>query len=283
MKITALTMSRGDEHRLTEWIRYHAALGIDAFYVILDAPIDNSHQKLMDLAAEFNITVDVREPYEAYYDGMSPSERYAKVLEWREEHRDRLTSAGIPVHDSLAERQFLYFTDVLNALEQDENHWIAIFDLDEFIVLGQGEELSEVLDNSGGDRVRFLNFNVDTSNHDPSQPFVTQHTKRWDRGDLLAYGKGWATRVKTITRSTKTLPFVSIHTISSGAFVTLPIDQGRLLHYRIPDQGIQELPYTVEDLLASEFYSKVVAPEDEKNSVRPTKLSQRIKRFLKRR
>ncbi|SDP53041.1 Glycosyl transferase family 2 [Arthrobacter sp. ok909] len=247
MRHTVLTMSRGDSPRLREWVEYHSRLGFDDFYIILDNPVDDSEQVLLSLDVPAKITIDVRAASGDYYDGLTPAERWARVLAWRKANESRLTALGLPVVDPLALRQLEYFREVLSTVYAGNgDSWVAVIDLDEFIALPGGRRIQDITSAARSPRVRFLNFNFDTSGNDDTRPFLAQHTMRWAREDVEAYGQGWEHRVKTIARNDALLPFTSVHPISKGPCEISDPDVARLHHYKIPDQGLP-IPYSTKD------------------------------------
>lgn len=229
---------------MREWVEYHARLGFDAFHVILDNPNDDSENVLRSLDVSARITVDVRGAEGEYYDGLTPEQRWRKVLEWRKVNHAALTASGIPVVDPQTVRQLNYFSEALESLSKDDS-WVAVIDLDEFIAI-QGGLIQDLTAAATSPRLRLLSFNFDTTGHVDGQPFLAQHTMRWAREDVEAYGKGWQHRVKTIARNDALLPFTSVHSISAGPFQVADPERARLHHYRVPDQGLP-IPYSVED------------------------------------
>ena len=254
MAHTILTMTRGDESRIEEWVRYHATLGFDEFHFILDAPIDRTEDVLRALEVDAKITIDIREPQGDYYDNMTPAERWTRVKQWRIDHADEIAASGMPANDALAMRNYQHFPPVLETYAQRNDGWLALIDVDEYIVLQHPLTLQELTTTSNQPRIRLLNFNFDMSHHVPGTS-VLGNTMRWDREDILAYGKGWQNRVKSIVRYVSLVPMVSVHQISRGPFVTVNPEIGRLHHYRPVDQGIAELPYSVEDTTLRDYWA----------------------------
>ena len=153
----------------------------------------------------------------------------------------------MPIVDSLSMRQYLYLPAVLNKYALRKNGWLALIDVDEFLVLPDGRKIQDLTSEATAPRLRFLNFNFSTENHDASRPILSQHTMRWAREDIEDYGKGWDRRVKTLARYDSLLPMTSVHSISPWEFQVLDPEVGRLHHYKATDQGIRELPYRIED------------------------------------
>lgn len=248
-------MSRGDAPRIREWVEYHSWLGFDAFHIILDNPNDDSEAILRSLDVPARITVDLRPAVGDYYDGLSQEQRWRKVLEWRKANSEDLTAAGLPVVDPQTIRQIRYFNEVLTGYAAGPESWVAVIDMDEFIAVPGGGKIHDITSAAKAPRIRLLNFNFGTAGHDHALPFLAQHTRRWAREDIEAYGKGWDARVKTIARNDALLPLVSVHPISRGPFVTMDPAVARLHHYRVPDQGIAELPYRVEDRVVADMFA----------------------------
>src|SRR5690554_4757764 len=107
---TIVTMSRGDESRLAEWVTYHAILGFTRFHVVLDAPVDGSARVLRDVGRRLglDIVVEERAPVGEYYDGLDPASRRKKILAWRERHREEIEERGLPINDVISWRQHLH-------------------------------------------------------------------------------------------------------------------------------------------------------------------------------
>jgi hypothetical protein len=241
-----LTMSRGDENRIEEWIRYHVGIGFDDFTIVLDNPIDNTEGKLKGLDVQANIRVLKKPPVREYYDGLNPAERWKAVQLWQVENADEIARLGLPINDAIAYRQYLYYPEQLAAFAaRDADGWVALIDVDEFIVLEAWSSVRELTAATQSDRIRFLNFNFDTSQHAPGRSFLRENTMRWSRDDVVAYGKGWEDRVKSLVRYRACLPLVSVHAISLGNYWTVPYESGRLHHYKWPP--MEAIPHSQRD------------------------------------
>lgn len=253
MHHTIVTHSRGDGHRIAEWVEYHARLGFDDFQVILDGLVDDTDQVLRRLDVPARVTVHPRPEEGDYYDGLDQGERLERVRAWRAEHADLLASLPFKATDPQSLRQFRRVAEVLAPYHAGERGrgWVAHIDVDEFVVIGSGGPVAELTAAATAPRLQLLNFNVDTSGHDPSRPVLEQHRMRWSRADVLAHpDPRWATRVKTIARYRAALPFRSIHRISFGRSQVLDPAVARLHHFRVPGQLIEPpIPYRVEDQL----------------------------------
>lgn len=244
MSFTIVTMSRGDEHRLAEWVGYHARLGFDEFHVVLDNPIDDSERVLRELDLPVKITVESRGPVGDYYDDVPRDQRWALVKKWREDHAEEVAASGMPTVDVLSWRQYRHLPEVLDRYVKRDG-WLSLLDVDEFITIPAGKTIADVVEGAEHPRVRFYSFDVDTTGHDPARGYVEQHTMRWAREDVEAYGNGWGIRVKSIVRCDVALPLASVHGISRGGFVQLDPEDGRILHFKTPPSGL--IPHTVDD------------------------------------
>ena len=247
-------MSRGDAPRLAEWIGYHARIGFDDFHILLDAPTDDSEAVIRRAARDAGVlaTVQVCEPVGTYLAQTDPAARWKAILQWRREHEEEIAGAGLPINDPISWRQYRHLPPVLEDYSRRGKGWVALIDVDEFLVLGTADHVSELVDSATTPRLRFLNFNLDTTGNDPAVPIREQHTMRWAREDIEAYGKGWENRVKSMVTYAACSPLTSVHPISRGPYETLPPGVARLHHYRIPLQGLP-LPYPVEDRGALRF------------------------------
>lgn len=247
---TIVTMTRGDAERIGEWVEYHSRLGFDDFQIILDGEVDNTRQILTSLDLPVDIKVHPRPEIGEYSDGLSPSERQQQTLEWRARYSEDLAAKRMRGRDPLSWRQHQHFPDVLAPYHAGERGrgWLALIDVDEFIVLRGYESIRRVTEEAGAPRIRLLNFDVDTSRHDPARPVLEQHTRRWARADLLQNeDQRWAHRVKSIVRYRCAQLTSTVHKISAGPNVTLDPETARLHHFRIPTQPGLGIPYSVED------------------------------------
>lgn len=117
MKLSVLTMIKNEAKRLPEWLYFHKTVhDVDIFLFYLDNPDDNSKDVLDSLKKEYNI--------EYFYT--------------RSVRRKRNEFAGGRQTDSFT-RGSIYLKNICD--------WIAIFDVDEFIVPNGSKNLKEVLPN----------------------------------------------------------------------------------------------------------------------------------------
>lgn len=249
MRHTVVTMSRGDAGKIAEWIRYHARLGFEDFQILLDGDVDGTEELLRTLDVPASVTVHPRPEVGDYYDGLSLEEQRERVLAWRAENAGALESGTMRGQDAIAWRQYLHFPDVLAPYAAGDRGrgWLALIDVDEFIVLRGHDSIGELTENAPAPRLRLLNFNVDTSGHDPSRPVLEQHTMRWSREDLMSYeDQRWARRVKSIVRYRCATLDGSIHSVSKGRNALLDPDEARLHHFKMPVNKVT-VPYSVDD------------------------------------
>jgi hypothetical protein len=246
---TIVTMSRGDAHKIAEWVDYHAHLGFDDFQVVLDGDVDDTERVLRTLDVPADITVHPRAEVGEYYDGLTPVARWAKVQAWRDRHAKELRTGEMKGTDALAWRQHLHFPAVLApyAAGARGRGWLALIDVDEFIVLAARDGIEELTARATTPRLRLLSFDVDTTAHDPGQPVLRQHSMRWSREDVVAQGLPWAGRVKSLVRYRCARLTRTVHKISRGRHTVLDPDEARLHHFRIPVQPDVDIPYTVYD------------------------------------
>lgn len=246
MKHVIVTMSRGDAPRLAEWVSYHQSLGFDEFHVVLDNPTDRSAAVLQALDAR--VTIDVRGPHGPYFDRVPPEDRWPAVRQWRQEHAKVIAEWGVPIVDPLSMRQYMHLPAVLNKYAVRGDCWVAVIDVDEFLVI-PGRTVQDVTAVAEHPRIRFLNFNFDTTRWAPGESVLTSCTNRWAREDVEMYGQGWQNRHKSIVRHDALLPLASVHAVSTGPFTVLDPEAGRLHHYKAIDQGLP-LPYRITDTAA---------------------------------
>jgi hypothetical protein len=247
---TIVTMTRGDGHKIAEWLGYHVSLGFDDFQVVLDGDVDGTEELLRSLDLDAQVTVHARAEVGEYYDGLPPAERRQRVLEWRERYAAERADGRMRGTDALAWRQHLHFGPLLAAYAEGERGegWLGLTDVDEFIVLGRHRHIGELLAEQTAPRVRFLNFNVDTTGYDPTRPVLEQHSVRWSRDDLLGHDDPrWAKRVKSVVRYRCAKLNATVHKINRGEHVVIDPDVARLHHFKMPAASELDIPFTVDD------------------------------------
>ncbi len=250
MPHTIVTMTRGDGHKIAEWLDYHVRLGFDDFQVVLDGDVDGTEELLRSLDVAAALTVHVRPEVGEYYDGLSPAERRHRVLAWRERYAAERADGRMRGIDALAWRQHQHFGPLLAPYAAGEHGegWLGLIDVDEFMVLTQHRDIGELLAEQSGPRVRFLNFNVDTTGHEPTRPVLEQHSVRWSREDLLGHDDPrWAKRVKSMVRYRCAKLNATVHKISRGEHIVVDPDVARLHHFKLPASSELDIPFTVDD------------------------------------
>jgi hypothetical protein len=247
---TIVTMTRGDGHKIAEWLDYHVRLGFDDFQVVLDGDVDRTEELLRSLAVPAEVTVHPRAEVGDYYDGMSPEERGERVLEWRQRYAAERAGGDMRGTDALAWRQHQHFGPLLAPYAAGERGkgWLGLIDVDEFVVLTQHQTIGELTAEQTLPRVRFLNFNVDTTGYDPSRPVLEQHSLRWSREDLLGHEDArWSKRVKSLVRYRFAQLNATVHKINRGEHTVLDPDVARLHHFKMPVSRALDIPFTVDD------------------------------------
>lgn len=250
MRHTVVTLSRGDAHKIAEWVDHHARLGFEDFQVVLDGDVDGTEDVLRSLDVPASVTVHRRAEVGEYYDGLSPEERGERVRQWRERHAAELESGEVRGVDALAWRQHLHLPGVMAPYAAGERGrgWLAFIDVDEFVVLGQHRTIEELTAEATAPRLRLLSFDVDTRGHDPARPVLEQHTMRWSREDVVAHpDKRWARRVKSIVRYRCAVLDHTVHKISHGRFTRVDPDVARLHHFKVPVNVGVDIPFSVHD------------------------------------
>ena len=248
MRFTVVTMTRGDAHKIAEWVDHHVALGFEDFQVVLDGDVDGTEEVLRGLETPATITVHRRDEVGEYFDGWAPEDRRERVLAWRAQHAAELESGAVRGVDPLAWRQHLHFPDVLAPYNSGQRGkgWLALIDVDEFFVLAPAS-VQELVVSRSEPRVRFLSFNVDTSGYDASRPVLAQHSMRWSHADLLAHpDQRWGKRVKSLVRNRAAVLNATVHKVSRGRHEVLDPEVGRIHHFKMPPGGL-DVPYTVDD------------------------------------
>ena len=250
MPHTIVTMTRGDAHKIGEWVEYHARLGFGDFQIVLDGEVDDTAGVLASLELPVEITVHRRPEIGEYSDGLSADERRVQFGEWRRRHAAELEAGQIRGHDPLAWRQHQRFPEILAPYSEGRRGrgWLSLIDVDEFIVLRGYRSIREVTHQPGAPRLRLFSLNVDTSGYDPTRPVLEQHTRRWSRDDLLALDdQRWANRPKSIVRYKCARLTSTVHKISTGRQAQLDPERARVHHFRMPIQEGVEVPYRVDD------------------------------------
>lgn len=251
-----VTQSRGDALRLEEWITYHSRIGFEEFHIVLDGLSDNSDEVLAGIHVDARIVVHQRAESGEYMDGLDAATRHRRNTQWREKNQELLASLPFRAQDPLSLRQGLNITPVLEDLCANRKGWVAFIDVDEFIHLPRDGSIRALTRRLNAEkrtsRISFLNFNVDTTGHDPHRPVLEQHRFRWSREGLLAHpNKAWTRRFKTMARFSVATPYGGVHKITRGRRTVVDPEDARLLHFRVPMQGVEgmdpELPYPVED------------------------------------
>ncbi|WP_180959527.1 glycosyltransferase family 2 protein [Brevibacterium aurantiacum] len=243
-----LTMSRGDEYRIADWMKYHFTIGFTEFNLILDNPIDRTEQVARRVAEEWGMTlrVDTIGPDGEYYDGLANEERWNRVQQWRRENLDVIARLGLPIVDPLSMRQYKHFPAALKRFQtRGPECWLALIDVDEYIAIPGTKDIASLTQGATSPRLRLLNFNFNTEGWN-TQSNVREFTRRWARDDIEAFGNGWENRVKTIARCDRLVPLVSVHAITLGSFQIVPPTVARLHHYKYPEQGVN-IPYAIHD------------------------------------
>ena len=250
MPHTIVTMTRGDGRKIAEWLDYHVRLGFDDVQVVLDGDVDGTEELLRSLDVPAEVTVHPRAEVGAYYDGLPPAERRHRVLQWREKHAAERASGEMRGTDALAWRQHLHFGPLLAPYAAGERGegWLGLIDVDEFVVLGRHRTIGELMAGQTVPRVRFLNFNVDTTGYDPDRPVLEQHSVRWSREDLLGHeDTRWAKRVKSLVRYRCAKLNATVHKINRGQHTQLDPEVARLHHFKMPPSSELDIPFTVDD------------------------------------
>jgi hypothetical protein len=247
---TIVTMTRGDAHKIGEWVDYHAELGFDDFQIVLDGDVDGTEATLRSLEVPAVVTVHPRPEIGIYADGLTPGQYQLLRAEWQRQHAEQIAAKQIRGHDPLSWRQHQRIPEIMAPYAAGERGrgWLAFIDVDEYIVLRGYSGIRQVTQEAEAPRLRFLNFNVDTTGHDPARPVLEQHTRRWAREDLLALeDQRWANRPKSIVRYRCARLTSTVHKISTGRQQTLDPERARVHHFRIPLQVGVDIPYSVED------------------------------------
>lgn len=262
MAVSILTMTRGDEQRLPDWLRYHAGIGFNRFIMLLDNPVDASHERIDAFRLErpdVEVITHVLEPTGEYFDGLPPDERWRAVRKWKQDNQGMISAAGLPINDPLSWRQYQHFPDYLDRESSlNPDGWVALIDVDEYIAIPSFTHINALIASTSKPRIRFLNFNFDMSDWDGRSVPRAHHTQRWRREDIVAHGHGWENRVKSLVRTSSATPLVSVHAISKGPFTTADPGQARLHHYRYPNQNLP-IPYSMED---ATLKSRLILPDE---------------------
>lgn len=250
MQHTIVTMSRGDAHKIVEWLTFHVGLGFSDFQIVLDGDIDGTGDLLRSLDVGAHITVHPRAEIGEYYDGLEADERRRRVLAWREKHAAKVASGEMKGVDALSWRQHLHLPEVMAPYAAGERGrgWLALIDVDEFLVLTEESRIEDLTAGVSDSRLGFTSFDVDTRGHDPSRPVLEQHSMRWSYDDMLAHPeRKWSRRVKSMVRYRKAVLNHSVHKINRGPRRVWDWQAARLHHFKVPTSHDLGIPYSVHD------------------------------------
>lgn len=250
MRHTIVTMSRGDAHKISEWVHHHARLGFSDFQIVLDGDIDGTEEALRDLDVAADITVHPRAEVGEYYDGLEPDERRRRVQAWRERNAEKVETGEVKGVDALSWRQHLHLPEVMAPYAAGERGrgWLALFDVDEFLVLTEHASIRELTADANEPRLAFISFDVDTRGHDPSRPVTAQHSMRWSRADMLTHPeRKWSRRTKTMVRYRKAVLNSTVHKLNRGPRRVWDWESARLHHFKVPPSLDIGIPYSVDD------------------------------------
>lgn len=175
---TVVTMSRGDASQIEEWLGYHARLGFEDFQIVLDGDVDGTEELLRSLDLPATVAVHPRAEVGEYYEGLTREERRERVLRWRADNAAALESGEMRGRDALSWRQHHHLPEILAPYAAGDRGrgWLALIDVDEFLVLREHGSIGALTSDPPAPRLRFLSLNVDTRGHDPSRPVLEQHT-----------------------------------------------------------------------------------------------------------
>lgn len=153
MKLAIITQIRNESKRLREWIDYHYTFyNVDYFLFYLDNPTDDSELILKDLKNKYNIDY-----------------KFTEVIGHYQDNNCILAIS----------RQTRSFTEGYNMLKHDYD-WIAIFDVDEWIVPNDVEDfdikktLSQVKEN-----IYYLPMYNFVPPFDYDKSIINQNFNRW--------------------------------------------------------------------------------------------------------
>ncbi|GAA3522179.1 hypothetical protein GCM10022417_17050 [Corynebacterium pilbarense] len=215
---------------------------------MLDNPNDDSYEVIQQASVDYNLTVEVTTlgPQGEYFDCLPSGEKWQRISRWRKDNAQYIAESGLPIVDPLSDRQYKILPGKLSDLKMRFPHdWVAIIDVDEYIALPGIATVKDLVETADKPRLRLLNFNFDMEGWVEGEG-VRERTRRWARKDVVAYGKGWDQRVKSIVKLADSLPMVSVHAVSKGAFDVVAPEVARLHHYKFPNQQTP-IEYAVED------------------------------------
>lgn len=242
-------MTRGDAHKIVEWIEYHSVIGFRDFQIVLDGDVDGTESVLESISGSHAITIHRRREVGEYYDGLSVEERADRISEWRSRNESDLQSGVMRGIDPLSWRQHRHLAPIMEQYKNGSRGrgWLALFDVDEYLVIPRADTIQTLAKRFDVPRLRFLSFDVDTTGYDQNRPVLQQHSRRWSREDLIAEGGAYSKRVKSMVRYRKARLEATIHKISWGRSATLDWRLARIHHFRMPNQPGIRVPYSVED------------------------------------
>lgn len=196
MTIAILTMIYNEEKSLKEWIKFHKEVhDIDRFMFYLDYPDDNSKGLLDSMMNKYNIEY-------LYTDFNQKNYRLERL------------------NHQVVERQKRSFTNGMKYLK-DKVDWVAVMDVDEFIVPNENRRLKAVL------------VDIESSLYIPSYFFkppvdIDKNIRDWDFhriSDLERIRIGTATTGKSVIKTEKyNGEMVGPHYVECEAFYKNRVD-----------------------------------------------------------
>lgn len=180
-EFTILTMSRGDEKRITDWLLYHHQLGFNRFIILLDNPNDSSEELLKRIAQEHNIRIDfsIVGPMGPYFHGCPKEEFDARNEVWLKENAEELSQTERVINNPLSWRQYHYFPKFLQELvESQRDGWVSLIDVDEYIVLEEHSNIAKFVLSFDKPRIRLNSYNFDMSDWDGKSQVRSFTTRR---------------------------------------------------------------------------------------------------------
>jgi len=165
IKLALLTMIRNESKRLKEWVEFHSKFyNFDKFVFYLDNCDDNSQELLDELKKDHNIEYLFTKNIGSY------------------------NSVGHAARYEMCERQKVSFTEGFKYLNNDYD-WVAIFDVDEFVVPNNISDfnLKNILSETEKNRI-YLPMYCFTPPFDHNKSIVDQNFFRWTTEERILNG-----------------------------------------------------------------------------------------------
>ena len=215
MKLGIVTQARNESLRLIEWISFHQKIGFEKIVIFDDASTDNSIEKIKSIDGVFvKRTVD----HGRRFDTSDPN----------------VYSGARDYH----ERQMMSFREGMQLLKQEDCDWVAIIDVDEFIVPQNANDARDYFSNlpSNVERVYVASYDMQYP-FDLQKPLIPQSLYRWSEktrveGTAKGHSPGlYQTRGKSIVKlASWDGNVIGVHDVTKSQFISSGTELSKFPH-----------------------------------------------------